>query len=385
MIDIEKIDLIVDGSIYSLQKHGGISRNFNALLSALCRTGQVDLTLVLPSGTVCPEDLSGMASVCYSPSLKNWRPGRVMAPVNRYRARRAETSFWSSFKKGVYQSTYYSTHSGIRIPQVLSFQDAIYEQFPDLFGSVADRRHIEARQQSVAAAAAIIFPSEASLRECTAFYEIDGKQKLVVPYAVDSVFLSRPNEGAVERFRQKWAGNEPYLLHSGGRYLHKNFSFLLEAYARWDGRNRFRLLSVGGGPWTPEEEARINELGLKDRVIALPRLDETDLVTAYYAAAAFIFPSLCEGFGFPLIEAMAVGLPVAAAQAGSLPEVGKDVPVYFDPREEKEILRALNHLENEMPNRARWDRGRSLAESRSWDDVAQDVLAFYKQGLGRED
>lgn len=376
-----KILLVVDGRIYRMQSHGGISRNFNSMLSAMVKTDRVDLTLVLSRGTLCPDALSAHAEVRYSPVVKNWRPGRVFKALNESRSHHAEKIFWGGFEKGLFHSTYYSTHQGLRIPQALTFHDAIYERFPEFFNDASAKRHIHDRQQSVEAATALIFPSEESQRECAAFYDIENKRQRVVSHAVDPCFLPRPLPEAVAKFRHTFSGGSPFFLHSGGRYLHKNFDRLLDAYARWDGCGRYRLLSVGGGPWTPAERKRIEALGLTERVVAVPRLPESDLVAAYYAADAFVFPSLCEGFGFPLLEAMAAGLPVAAANAGSLPEVGRDVPIYFDPRSVDEMVQALCTIEQSIPDRSRWNRGRELASSRTWDDVANEVIGFYEQVL----
>jgi len=377
----ETIRLVVDGRIFGLQSHGGISRNFNSMLAAMIRTNRVDLTLVLPPGTTCPDSLSEHSAKLHTPTAKNWRPGRVFKALNEWRSRHVEKVFWGGFDRGIFHSSFYSTHQGLQISQVLTFQDAIYERFTEFFHNAQDQRHIKDRQRCVKAATAIIFPSKDSRRECAAFYNIEDKLQQVIPHALDPCFLNRPSQAAVVEFRGKFSGGTPFLLHSGGRYLHKNFDRLLDAYAQWDGCGRYRLLSVGGGPWTPTERSKIEALGLTDRVVAVSRLPELDLVAAYYAADAFVFPSLCEGFGFPLLEAMAAGLPVAAANAGSLPEVGRDVPVYFDPRNVEEITQALGSLEQQIPDRSRWERGRALAASRTWEDVADEVIDFYEQIL----
>ncbi|HRU06377.1 MAG TPA: glycosyltransferase, partial [Candidatus Brocadiia bacterium] len=113
-----------------------------------------------------------------------------------------------------------------------------------------------------------------------------------------------------------------------------------------------------------------------------PRLDGRDLVTAYHAAAAFVFPSLYEGFGFPLIEAVSCGVPAAASNSSSLPEAGGDAPFYFDPTDGDAMLAALDAAVGVARDASRIREGMEWARRRTWDAVAEEYMQVYRGVCG---
>ncbi len=377
------MNVLIDGTIYARQPHGGISRCFTLLLKALERRPDVQVVLSLSAEVRLAEELCDV-SVDVQPRAGQLKPYRLFSRLNAGMRRYTEKKYWSTFDKGLFHSSYYTTHNGLRIPQVLTWQDAIYERYASLFNRPKDLQHIAEKRRCLERASALVFPSAFSMNECADLYALPGKVKYVIPYAVDPAFSKRPDKMNIQQFQKKYQWKEPVLMHCGGRGKHKNFIGLVRAFASSGLTKRYRLVSIGGGEITADERALFHELGVNDRISVISGLNEVDLVTAYYAATGFVFPSLSEGYGFPLIEALAAGLPVLAARAGSLPEVGREVPVYCDPASVDSIRDGLLELTASLDDTGRWQRGREVAQSRTWDDVADDYIDVYKQVLNGE-
>ncbi len=288
---------------------------------------------------------------------------------------------WASITEGVFHSTHYTTYESLSIPQVFTLHDMIYEKFSECFPVHKRDLHIEEKRRCAEAARAIVCPSRCSLDDAQSHYDMDGKITKVVPHAVDPAFRPINDAAILDSFRRRFALGSEFILHCGARVAHKNFIGLLAAYAQWDRRGRCKLLAAGGGPSTPEELSITQGFGIRDSVVFLPTLSEEELVVAYNASRAVIVPSLYEGFGFPALEALACGKPVAVAAAGSLPEVAGSFGVYFDPYVTNDIVQVLSSVLSLETSREWSEKAMRFATRRTWADVAADYEAVYEQTL----
>jgi glycosyltransferase involved in cell wall biosynthesis len=372
------VRLYVDGLIFSRQPHGGISRVFSNLLVALARRDDIGITLHLCRDACHRAGEFPGVSVAFLPAPPRLRPSRFFGQLNAAWHSLALRKHWAQCGNGVFHSTFYSTHTALRIPQVLTIQDMIYEEFPTLFAGACAAHHVHDKAAAVQAAAALVFPSDASRRDAAKHYEVGSRPTAVIPYALDDGFRQGATPAEVLDFKRAHSGGMNIVLHTGSRYLHKNFGFLLCAFALWTGRDRYRLVAVGGGAVTSEESALIKGLGIEGRVSIIPALADRELVIAYHAASAFAFPSLSEGYGFPLLEAMACGVPTVALRAGSLPEVGQDVPLWVEPGDLSQMVAALDEAVRLGPSTPQVWRGVELATRRTWDDVAAEHVEVYR-------
>jgi glycosyltransferase involved in cell wall biosynthesis len=372
----------VDGLIFSLQPHGGISRVFGNLMRALVRRGDVEVRLhLLPSALHRASEFPGIR-LTEVPRPHRLRPSRLFAGLNRRLDDQALARHWAALREGVFHSTYYTTHAALGVPQVLTIQDMIYEEFPTFFAGSSAERHVRDKAAAASAASALVFPSESARRDASRYYGLGSRPVAVIPYALDDQFRQPVTPDEVCAFRQRHARDSGFVLHAGSRHLHKNFGFLLCAFAQWPARERYRLLAVGGRAATPEEFALIKGLGIEESVTLIPAFGEGDLTIAYHAASAFLFPSLSEGYGFPLLEAMACGVPTVALRAGSLPEVGQDVPLWVEPGNLAQMVTALDEAVRLGPSAPRVRRGVELATRRTWDDVAAEHAEVYRRVIG---
>mgnify|MGYP001553762069 FL=1 len=194
-----------------------------------------------------------------------------------------------------------------------------------------------------------------------------------------SGFANTVRSEARETIASAMGIDTPFILYTA-RLEHpgKNHVRLLEALAQLKQRGRLsHKLVLAGSRWNGSEaiDDCIAQLGLSDDVIITGFVDAQLLPPLYAAADLFVFPSLFEGFGIPLLEAMAAGTPVCAANVSSIPEVVGDAALLFDPREPDDIARQLGRLLQDSALRQQLvARGRQRAQQFSWDDAASGVL-----------
>jgi glycosyltransferase involved in cell wall biosynthesis len=209
------------------------------------------------------------------------------------------------------------------------------------------------------------------------------------PAKVDVVSLGVRTQRAVEPMDESalrsWleAGSRPIVLNVSAKRPHKNLLRLLGALATIEADSR-PLLVLPGYPTAHERELRERAaaLNVADDVRLLGWVDPAQLEGLYAAASCFVFPSLYEGFGLPVLEAMARGVPVATSTRGSLAEVAGDAALRFDPESERSIAAAMQRLLNE-PETARRLRAAGLerASQFSWETTASGTLASYERVL----
>jgi glycosyltransferase involved in cell wall biosynthesis len=179
-------------------------------------------------------------------------------------------------------------------------------------------------------------------------------------------------------------GDRALVLSLSAKRPHKNLPRLLRAVAALEPGRR-PVLVVPGYPTPHEEELRLlaGELGIAELVRMPPWLSAPDLEGLYRAAACMVFPSLYEGFGLPVLEAMARGVPVACSRRSSLPEVAGDAALLFDPEDVDAIRAAMESLltDVELAGRLR-DAGRERAALFTWERTAELTVASYRRALG---
>ena len=207
---------------------------------------------------------------------------------------------------------------------------------------------------------------------------IAASRVTVVPNGVDLSRYTTRNPAAAERVAGRLNLDQPFLLYVA-RLEHpgKNHVTLLEAYARLRAMGVQHKLVLAGPRWSGAEaiDAAVARLGLADHVVFTGFVDGDDLPGLYLGASGFVFPSLYEGFGIPLLEAMASGTPCCVANVSSLPEVAGEAALLFDPRNAEDIAQAMHRLLTDDVLRARL-RARGLKRSSefTWERSAQGVL-----------
>lgn len=228
----------------------------------------------------------------------------------------------------------------------------------------------------------VIAPSAATAADVERVLGVPRSRVDVVPNGLGATSDVTPApEGEVRRRLD--LGSRPLLLSVSAKRPHKNLPTLLDALARMprDGRP---VLVVPGYPTPHEAElrARARKLGVEPDVRLLGWVSDAFLEGLYATAAAFVFPSLYEGFGLPVLEAMARGVPVACSDRSSLPEVGGDAAVYFDPSDPAAIAAAVaGLLEDPVAAAGLRERARARAAGFTWERSAQLTEVAYRRAL----
>ena len=283
-------------------------------------------------------------------------------------------------KADVYHSAYYLMPYVIGASTLLTLYDLIPIRFPEHSTLKARLLFRWATMLAVRAAEHTVAISQATRRDFLAHFSLKPERITAISLAADPAFSPQSSD-AIAALRAHYELPEKFLLYLGSNKPHKNLVRLIEAWAAIQAEAPDVTLVIAGAwlPQHPEPRQRAQDLGIDDRVCWLGPLPGTDLPALYTAADAFVFPSLYEGFGLPVIEALACGTPVACANTSSLPEVAGDAAVLFDPTQTKNNVDAIRQVLSDADLRVDLRRrGLAQAAKFSWSRTAQETLALYR-------
>jgi glycosyltransferase involved in cell wall biosynthesis len=227
--------------------------------------------------------------------------------------------------------------------------------------------------------------SEATKADLIRFFRLNPRKIVVTPLAADPHFQPQP-PAAIAGVQAQYALPEQYLLYFGSNKPHKNIVRLVEAFQLGSqlGAKAHSVLVVAGH-WDnryPEAKQLVEKTGWQAQVKFIGPVAETDLPALYSGATAFVFPSLYEGFGLPVLEAMACGTPVVCSNSSSLPEVAGEAHLSFDPLNIETMAAVIQEVLVSPALREELHR-KSLqrAAQFSWRQTAQHTAAVYQQLL----
>ncbi len=264
------------------------------------------------------------------------------------------------------------------VPGVVTVHDLGYLAYPRAHRRF-DRWYLDwTTRRHTRVAAHILADSEATRQDLIRHYGADPRRITVVYPGLDPAFRPLDDMGQLSAVRSRYGIQPDYIIHVGTLQPRKNLHRLLDALehpgtTQYALRN-IRLLLVGKPGWLAGNLlARVTAMG--DRVRLLGHVDQRDLPALISGARALVMPSLYEGFGFPVLEAMACGTPVVASNVSSLPEVAGDAALLVDPRDTDALADALARILTDEDLRAelRW-RGLERAQQFTWQRAAQQTL-----------
>jgi glycosyltransferase involved in cell wall biosynthesis len=273
------------------------------------------------------------------------------------------------------------------VPLVATVHDVSFLEYPEYFTRF---RSIQLRltvQRTVRAAARVLTPSEFSRRAILRHYGLDENKVVVVPNAVSAQFRPIDRAVATAAVRGKFDIPGPFVLTVGDLQPRKNHLGLLRAFeglVRAYPQLPHRLVFVGKDTWYSKELHRaIAASSIADRIHCSGFVEDADLVHFYNACDLFVFPSFYEGFGLPILEAMACGRAVACSNATAMPEVADAAGILFDPKSVPQIARAMGDVLLDAELRARLERlGAQRASLFTWEKAAQRTLDVYYEVAG---
>jgi glycosyltransferase involved in cell wall biosynthesis len=271
-----------------------------------------------------------------------------------------------------------------RFRRVVTVHDLIYARFPEAHAGIRDLGMRALVPLAVRRSQRVMADSHSTREDLIELLKVPAERIDVVPLGLGSVRREQPLSEREVRARLD-LGERAVVLSLSAKRAHKNLLALIEAFARLPAAGR-PVLVLPGYPTAHERDLRerTRALGIESDVRFPAWISPAELEGLWAIADAFVFPSLYEGFGLPVLEAMARGVPVACSNASSLPEVAGEAALLFDPRDEGAIAHALARL---LSDRTLGDRLRALGLARAreftWERTARLTLDSYARALGR--
>ncbi len=274
-------------------------------------------------------------------------------------------------------------------PLVITIHDVTYLLYPSHFANWWTTYLKIVMPPAVRSAAAIICGSENSKLDIVKAYGIAPSKVRIVPYGVDHQRF-QPGAALDPQWAQAMGIRDGYVLHVGTFSYRKNIPTLLRAVAllRDKGKWRERQVVLAGSQnlslkGAPEVFATIRELDLAGCVVLTGHTPDEHVAGLYAQASMLVMPSLYEGFGFPVLEAMAVGTPVVCSNSSSLPEIAGNAAVLFPPEDHHALAAAMQDLiENRSLAEELRRKGLEQAQQFSWQRNAEQTIAIYRDVAG---
>lgn len=364
----------------AVRQGAGIGRYTRGLIRALAELDR-DTRYVLFSAGRDPDPRPWPANFTARPAPLSdrqlsilWHRLRLPAPIE-----------WFTGPLDLFHSPDFVLPPVRRARTALTIHDLSFLRYPECFSPPLLRYLLNAVPRSVERADLILADSSSTRDDLMEMLGVPAERIRVVYAGVEPSFEPRPLP-EVDAVRQRYGIGRPYLLGLGTLQPRKNFVRLIEAYRllRQEQGIPHQLVIGGGRGWLYEpiiEAAKAHGLG--DDVLLIGFVDDGDLAALYTGAEAFVFPSLYEGFGLPVLEAMACGTPVVAASTSSLPEVAGEAALLVSPHDTGALAEAMAQvLGNDALRTTLRMRGFEQCRRFTWRAAAQDLLACYTDLIG---
>lgn len=378
--------VLYDYQAFSMQRYGGISKCFCEIMKAFDSDIEYDISIKysnnihLRTAGICENVLEGKDYYTFLPSLYFKGKKRLYLALEKmniihsmdklnleYSIKYLKENSYDIFHP-TYYNPYFLDYIG-NVPFVVTVHDMMPELFPQYYKS--DDNQIVWKKLLVNKAQHIIAVSNNTKNDIIRLMGVD-------PQKISVVYHGGPS---IRQPSSQTPLKNPYFLFVGMRIGYKNFEQTLVDFGHFYNDNRdYRLICVGM-PFEKQEQLLINSLGLSNSVIQISANDE-ELANYYSHAVAFIYPSLYEGFGLPILESFANGCPVILNNASCFPEIAGKAAVYFDINNGVSTLTDALYTISRMNFNERQDLialGYNRLNSFSWGESAKQLEAVYKR------
>lgn len=364
------LKVLYDHQMFSLQQYGGISRYFANLYYSFRNADEIDPAIsILFTKNHYINNLSK--------PLPSWA-GEVLAKKKKRLYKWNKVYSQRQIRKNDFDllhPTYYDPYflKHLKKPFIITVHDMIYELFPQYFE--ATDKFVVHKRNVIEKADHIIAISESTKRDLQQIYGIADDKVTVVQHG----FYPESQTAVPLHFTV-----QEYILYVGDRSAYKNFETFLQAVAPLFKKNRLlHLVCTGGGIFKTQELELFQQKGIQQRVVQISA-GNAELNYLYRHARVFVFPSLYEGFGFPLLEAFSNQCPVAASNTSSFKEVGGKAVAYFNPHDQNDILKAITTIiENETVATKLKEEGNLQLKKFTMEACVAKTADVYRQLISR--
>jgi glycosyltransferase involved in cell wall biosynthesis len=271
------------------------------------------------------------------------------------------------------------------LPHIMVAHDIIPKLFPQYLNNSRKKMYQNLSEKGLIAANKIIAVSHRTEKDLITHLGIEAKKITVSYIDVDEIYKKAVTEKESQKVLKKYKIEKGYIYNGGGLEVRKNTENLLKAYRnlfdKYGMTGKIPKLVVSGklmpelAPLVCDVEKVVKELKLTKHVVILNHVPQKDLPALYSNASLFVYPSLYEGFGLPVLEAMSQGTPVVTSKTSSLPEVGSDSVLYCDPLNVDDLVMAMkNVLLNDHMKAALSMKGQERSKHFSWKKFTQKMM-----------
>lgn len=362
------MNLIYDYQIFTGQEYGGISRYFYELINQSKEDIDVKVTGYFSNNYYLNKTNHKKRNFFKEITFKG--KYRILDFINKQNS--IKTLKTNDFD--IFHPTYYNPYFLKYIkdkPLVITVHDMIHEKFPDFFSK--NDKSIIWKKEIIHRANKIIAISENTKNDILHFYNIDPS-KIEVIYHGNSINL---NNNSITNNNLP----ENYLLFVGGRNGYKYFLPFIEAIIPIIHKEKIDIVCVGGGQFSKEELSLFEEKKIMERIKHY-NLSDDELIIAYKKALAFVYPSLYEGFGMPILEAFACNCPLACSNTSCFPEIAGDGASFFNPQNSESIRFAIEKILYDTTYRNNLiEKGKYIENKFSWEKTFNQTMNLYKTVL----
>jgi glycosyltransferase involved in cell wall biosynthesis len=283
----------------------------------------------------------------------------------------------------LYHATHYVLPLVLPCKAVVTIHDIIHLLYPEFLPSRLAFFYAQRMiRSSLERSARVISVSQNTRSDLLRLFEVDGRKIEVVYNGVEATFHRRLPPDELSAWQQRLGLRQPYLLFVGNPKPHKNLDNVIQAFAKAQAIHPFEgeMVCVGGQPEADlRTRQRAESLGVADRVRLLGQVADEALPAIYQGATLFLYPTLYEGFGLPVVEAMASGVPVITSNTSALREIGEGSAQLVNPLDVEALARAIAHSMADPEHRSSLaELGRRRAREFTWERAARRTLAIYK-------
>ncbi len=283
----------------------------------------------------------------------------------------------------LFHEPHYTLPFRLKIPSVVTIHDIIHIRLKQYFSVIQRLYAYNIIRHACYSSSAIIVNSHFTKSELLNHFDVDDTKIFVTYLGIPSIFNYKVTFETKEAFLKKYKLTTPYIFYAGALKPHKNIPVLLKAFSRV--RKNFNINLVLAGELLsqyPSLQQLVQKLEIESCVYSIGKIPQEALCVAYQTAELYVLPSQYEGFGIPLVEAMASGVPVIASNATAIPEILGDCGLLFEPADELDLEKKINILLSDLELRNKCtEKGKQRSQLFSYKQCAQQTKEIYKKIL----